>query len=128
MINRCMYILKLIALLLISVHLAACIPVIKPDEAGQQVKLVFIKQEINESLVKSFDKNCKLLGEVVGSEGHWYTYLFIANEDLTSGALNDLRNKAAGMGANTVVVHQNLYFATSVTFLGDAYQCQLPAQ
>jgi hypothetical protein len=62
--------------------------------------------------------DCHYLGEVIGSEGHWYNYLFISNRKLTQGALNDMYNRA-----NVVYVSDDINFATSVTFYGQAYFC-----
>ena len=69
-------------------------------------------------------RGCTYLGEVVGSEGHWYTFLFLANERMTQAAMNDLRNKAHARGADTVYCPSlTLLFETSVTILGQAYRC-----
>ncbi len=69
--------------------------------------------------------DCRYLGEIVGSEGHWYSYLFLTNKSLTRAALNDLYNGANAIGANTVYVSNDLSFITSVTFYGHAYHCNL---
>jgi hypothetical protein len=67
--------------------------------------------------------DCRYLGEVIGSEGHWYTYLFISNRKLIQGAINDLINNSNAMGANVVYICDNIDFTTSVTFYGQAYYC-----
>jgi len=70
-------------------------------------------------------RGCTYLGEVVGSEGHWYTYLFLANERMTRAAVNDMRNKASARGADAVYVPAlTLVFSTSVTILGQAFRCR----
>lgn len=69
-------------------------------------------------------ENCQFVGEVIGTEGHWYNYLFISNRDLTQGAVNDMKNRARKLGADTVHVHTNMFFTTSVTILGQAYDCR----
>jgi hypothetical protein len=67
---------------------------------------------------------CAYLGEVVGSEGHWYASWLISNDVLTRAALNDLRNNAQAMGADTIFVPGNtLVFSSSVTILGQAWRC-----
>jgi uncharacterized protein YbjQ (UPF0145 family) len=66
---------------------------------------------------------CAFLGEVIGSEGHWYSYLFISNKNLAQGAINDIKNEAWNLGANAVHAHINLLFSTSVTIVGHAYKC-----
>lgn len=68
--------------------------------------------------------DCRYLGEVIGSEGHWYTYLFISNRKLIQGAINDLHNNANAIGANVVYISDNIDFTTSVTFYGQAYDCK----
>lgn len=73
---------------------------------------------------------CRVLGEVVGSQGNVFSGDFTSNENLMVGARNDLRNKAAALGANTVQVQQSLnathpYSAGAVktTLVGMAYSC-----
>ena len=86
--------------------------------------------QLNESIeqVRLFDdyeqvKDCRYIDEIVSSEGRWYNFLFISNKELTHGSINDLKNQAHAIGANTIHVHYNLTFNTSVTFLGQAYYC-----
>ncbi|GIU50430.1 MULTISPECIES: DUF4156 domain-containing protein [Shewanella] len=66
---------------------------------------------------------CELKGTLIGSQGHWYDYLFISNKDLTQGAINQLRNEASSLGANTIFLYKPKAFATSVTFIANAYVC-----
>jgi hypothetical protein len=68
-------------------------------------------------------ESCEYLAEVTGSEGHWYTYLFLANRTMVQSALDDLRNRAAERGANTVFIGWPHDFVTSVTMYGLAYRC-----
>lgn len=68
-------------------------------------------------------RDCTFIGEVIGTQGHWYDFLFISNKDLTQGAINDLKSQAREIGANSVHVHANMGFQTSVTILGQAYNC-----
>mgnify|MGYP003384703956 CR=1 FL=1 len=68
-------------------------------------------------------KHCQYLGELVGSEGKWYTFFFISNTDLTLGSIADLKNKAVDIGANSIHIEEHMGFNTSVTFLGHAYEC-----
>jgi len=67
--------------------------------------------------------DCRFLGEVTGSEGHWYSYLFFPNDTLVQGAVNEVKNNALSLQANTVVFSIPQDFATSVTILGVAYDC-----
>lgn len=68
-------------------------------------------------------KDCTFIDEVIGTQGHWYDFLFISNKNLTQGAINDLKSQARDIGANSVHIHTNMAFQTSVTILGQAYKC-----
>lgn len=68
-------------------------------------------------------QDCTEVGTVTGSEGHWYTFFFISNKDLMIAAVNDVKNEAQTLGANTVVLQNPMTFNTSVTLLGSAYTC-----
>jgi hypothetical protein len=79
---------------------------------------------------------CKWLGDVTGSQGNSFTGQYTTNANLETGARNDLKNKAAKLGGNLVVlitertgktgdfgleggpVHQ-----TSVVLTGSVYRC-----
>lgn len=100
---------------------SSCSNLARKNPDNKPVRLIQ-KYELN---IVAGDKapDCRYLGEVIGSEGHWYTYLFISNRKLTQGALNDMYNRANAMGANVVYVSDNINFVTSVTFYGQAYYC-----
>ncbi|GAA5645443.1 MULTISPECIES: DUF4156 domain-containing protein [Vibrio] len=66
---------------------------------------------------------CQWKGSVTGSEGHWYNYLFYPNDVMMHGALNDIKNQAAALGANTVYLIAPQDFTTSFSVLGSAYWC-----
>ncbi|RHW77806.1 DUF4156 domain-containing protein [Colwellia sp. RSH04] len=68
-------------------------------------------------------RDCIFINEVIGTQGHWYDFLFISNKSLTQGAINDLKSQARDLGANSVHIHTNMAFQTSVTLLGQAYKC-----
>lgn len=68
-------------------------------------------------------RGCRYISELVGSEGHWYTFFFISNTELTHASINDLMNQASDVGADTVYIEEHMGFGTSVTFLGQAYDC-----
>lgn len=68
-------------------------------------------------------RNCRFIDEVIGTQGHWYDYLLISNKNLTQGAINDIKTQAKDIGADSVHVHTNMAFKTSVTILGQAYVC-----
>ncbi|WP_117235163.1 DUF4156 domain-containing protein [Vibrio maerlii] len=67
---------------------------------------------------------CEWKGEVIGSEGHWYSYWFYSNDLLTQGAVNAVKNQAHELGANTIFTLPNNDFQTSVTVFGSAYYCE----
>ena len=76
------------------------------------------------------DSNCQLLGEVVGSQGNWFTGDFTSNENLMIGARNELKNNAAALGGNYVLLQTAQDHAaygslgtTAYTVLGHAYEC-----
>ncbi|WDE05989.1 DUF4156 domain-containing protein [Thalassomonas viridans] len=79
--------------------------------------------------------NCQFLGEVRGTQGNLLTATFTSDEDLILGARNELRNQAAQLGANYVVIEQqnqsvNLSGfggAYNSTLFGNAYNCPQPA-
>ena len=83
-----------------------------------------MKHRVDGALHTEFDQKCKRLGEVIGSEGRWFNYLFIPNSNLIQGALNDIKNNAYELGADKVVVHKQVEFVTSVTIVGQAYDCK----
>lgn len=90
------------------------------------MRLYLISTVVNRDIIASQEHNCTHLGEVIGGEGDWYTWLFISNANLTQDALNDMKNLAHAMGADTVIVYRNIGFATSVTLLGQAYDRTRP--
>ncbi|MEZ9669802.1 DUF4156 domain-containing protein [Vibrio lentus] len=67
---------------------------------------------------------CEYKGEVTGSEGHWYSYLFFPNDTLIQGAMNELKFNAIELSADTVIFTLPQDFSTSVTMLGTAYLCK----
>jgi len=68
---------------------------------------------------------CSYLGEVIGSQGHWYDFIFTPNTELAQGAINDMKNQTLALGGNTVYISQELNFVTSETLLGQAFRCPL---
>lgn len=114
--------IKTCPIILLGVIMTACSTVQKnPD--NKPVRLIQ-KNELG-IILNSKKPDCRYLGEIIGSEGHWYNYLFISNRKLTQAALNDAYNRANAMGANVVFVSDNISFTTSVTFYGQAYHCNL---
>ncbi|HCG7094115.1 DUF4156 domain-containing protein [Vibrio parahaemolyticus] len=68
-------------------------------------------------------ERCEYKGEVTGSEGHWYNYIFMTNDAMMQGAMNDLKNNAEAIGADTVFMVSPQDFITSFSVLGSAYLC-----
>ncbi|NVD06117.1 DUF4156 domain-containing protein [Vibrio sp. JPW-9-11-11] len=111
--------IKSLLVLTISGALVGCVtPDTLLEPAADQVHLRMDSQFNPEQ--------CQWLGEVTGSEGHWYSYLFFPNDSLVQGALNDIKNRAHNLGANTVSVNHSQNFVTSFTLMGSAYSCPPP--
>ena len=49
-------------------------------------------------------KECKFLGDATGNQGDLITGAWTSNENLETGARNDLKNKAFAMGGNLIVI------------------------
>ncbi len=79
--------------------------------------------EIHKSNQRMIDQ-CEYLGEVIGSEGHWYSFFLFGNDTLMQGAIHSLKNKAYQLGGDTILLSEPQTFATSVTLLGSAYRCE----
>src|SRR3990167_9489055 len=52
-------------------------------------------------------KGCKYLGQVVGNQGNFFTGGFTSNRNLEEGAMNDMKNQAAHLGANYIQLITN---------------------
>ena len=90
-------------------------------EQGQKVVIV-------QSLPAQYQ--CTYKGEVVGSQGNWLTGGWTTNRNLPLGARNDLRNEAAKLGANVVVIAETINSTDeqnsleNITHVGRAYSCR----
>lgn len=88
---------------------------------GQQVVIV-------QSLPSQYQ--CTYKGEVAGSQGNWLTGGWTSNKNLALGARNELRNEAAKLGANVVVITETLNSTDAenalenVTHIGRTYLCR----
>ena len=96
-----------------SVCLAGC-QAIPKTAANKGVHFIFPPVDLTQ---------CDFKAEVIGSQGNWITYWFTSDEELAEGMMNDMRNQATEIGANTVVWRQTLYFNLSATTIGQAYWC-----
>lgn len=74
---------------------------------------------------------CKFVGEIVGSQGNWFTGDFTSNKNLVIGARNELRNEAHTLGGNVVYIQDlkntNAWGSlgtTNTTAVGKAYSCK----
>lgn len=78
-------------------------------------------------------KECKFLGDVTGNQGNAFSGAWTSNEDLETGARNDMKNKAVSMGGNMVVLltqragttgsRGGSSEQTNVTLTGNVYRC-----
>lgn len=73
---------------------------------------------------------CRPVGDVVGSQGNWITGDYTTNENLMIGARNTLKNQAANIGGNVVVVQsQQAHQAwgslgtSAYSLMGTAFKC-----
>lgn len=86
-------------------------------------------------------KGCKYAGQVVSNQGDFFTGAWTSNRNLEEGAMNDMKNQAANLGANYVqlinsragntgsISSYNGDFSgsmqeTNVTNIGNAYICK----
>ena len=76
---------------------------------------------------------CVFVGEVQGSQGNFWTAEFTSDRNLLTGARNEMRNQALGLGANYVLIetqsqsHNTADHSLGGTFssviIGNAYKC-----
>ncbi|WP_394241769.1 DUF4156 domain-containing protein [Vibrio astriarenae] len=93
--------------------------------ANPTARLTHDAKDIEVRIDGSFDpRDCQWVGDVTGSEGHWYSYLFFTNDVMIRGAVNDLKNNAQQLGADTVYMINPQDFVTSFTVFGTAYRCK----
>ncbi len=79
--------------------------------------------------------NCRFVGEVLGSQGNFWTADFTSDEDLIAGARNRMRDKAYNLGANFVQIelenqsHNTADYSSggvySSVVVGNAYVCPM---
>lgn len=58
-------------------------------------------------IMQTEPKGCEYLGEVTGNQGNFFTGGWTSNENLETGARNDMKNKASAMGGNAIVMLTN---------------------
>ncbi|MGL5392932.1 MAG: DUF4156 domain-containing protein [Shewanella sp.] len=110
--------LRLFSLLaLMTLGLSGCITFPKAD--SRHVKVIWD----NPAAIQ----NCVHKGTIFGSEGHFYDYWLHSDRDMVWGTLNEMRIKAHELNADTVYLYENFGFLSSVTMMGNAYDCsQVP--
>jgi len=111
---------KIITTVVIGMSLVGCAATQITREA-QTVEIVNHKPNVDK---------CKFVGEIIGSQGNWFTGDFTSNKNLVAGARNELRNEAYKLGANIVYVQDmkntNAWGSlgtTNTTVVGKAYRC-----
>jgi starvation-inducible outer membrane lipoprotein len=111
---------RLVSLVASIALLSGCIAPIALTPESSSVQFVSEKPQ-----------DCKYVGEAVGSQGNFFTGDLTKNADLVQGARNDLRNKAAKLGGNTVHIQggdnvTNLKGGSLDTSLivGEVYSCK----
>ena len=99
------------------VNLSGCITF--PTDESLHVKILWD----NPLAVNS----CTHKGTIIGSQGHFYDYWLHSDKDMVWGTLNEMRIKAHQLNADTVYLYEHFSFLSSVTLIGNAYDCsQLP--
>lgn len=75
-------------------------------------------------------KRCTYLGDVLGTQGNRFTGPFTPTGNLLLGARNSLKNEAAKLGGNRVLLQQQQYsqrelFGGTIdaALVGKAYRC-----
>ena len=107
-----------LAVLIFSVIVAGCAATeLRPD--AQRVRL----------LTSPPNSDCKQLGDVTGGQGNFFTGYYTSNSNLQAGAINDLKNQAAAMGGNALLILSNtpgLYGGTQTTLTatGAVFACK----
>ena len=111
---------KLVLLVPVAMSLVGCAANTLTPEGNR----VVILKEVPEQY------RCTYKGEIAGSQGNWMTGYWTSNKNLAIGARNDLRNEAAKLGANVVVIAETLSGTVesnelkNVTHVGRAYLCR----
>ena len=74
-------------------------------------------------------RECKYMGDATGGQGNFITGPYTTNSNLQAGAINDLKNQAAAMGGNAVLVLTSSAgldkgTQTSFTSTGNVFYCK----
>ncbi len=76
-------------------------------------------------------QNCKFIGEVIGSQGNWFTADITSDSAMIKGSRNEMRNQAFSMGANYIVLvnqstsnnSRGFGGAYNSSMFGNAFRC-----
>lgn len=112
-----------ISFLFLCLYLVSCSSIVRTQDGAESVQIIFLDKSGSRYLQPP-ETACEFVGEVIGSEGHWYSYLFTSNARIVQGAINDLKNSVYAKNGNVVIVYGNIDLSTSVTLLGQAYNCR----
>ena len=111
---------KLLPIFFIAISILGC-------SAKQVMPEAQVVEIVNE---KPDSDKCKFVGEIIGSQGNWFTGDFTSNKNLVIGARNELRNEAYKLGANVVYIQDmkntNAWGSlgtSNTTAVGKAYKC-----
>ena len=112
---------KLIAVISLLL-LSACVS--KPVMPGAE--RIFVSQQ-------EPPPECIFVGEVQGTQGNFWTSYFTSDKNLLTGARNEMRNQALGLGANYILIetqsqsHNTADYSLGGTYssviIGNAYKC-----
>ncbi|MBO1915830.1 DUF4156 domain-containing protein [Providencia rettgeri] len=100
------------------IALAGCSTTTNLTAAGSQVR--FVENQPG--------SDCQLLGQVAGTQSNWLSGVNNESSSMRSAA-NDLRNKAAAMGGNVILVHQvsetvlSSFIPLDSKMVGQVYKC-----
>ena len=114
--------MKLLSISLTIVFLSAC----AAKQASPGAERVFVSE-------RPAPEGCQFVGEVMGSQGNFWTAEFTSDRNLLTGARNEMRNQALSLGANYVVIETqsnsnntgrySLGGTYASVIIGNAYAC-----
>ncbi|MBU2893465.1 DUF4156 domain-containing protein [Colwellia sp. D2M02] len=88
--------MKNVVTLSIALFMASSLAACSSIDVSQDATMVRLTH--NEPSIKE----CHFLGDVTGSQGDFFVGAFTSNENLETGARNDIKNKAKALGGNVV--------------------------